>query len=56
VDFDGFVRLVDAVGGVELDVPFHMKYDDPYQNLSIGIRPGRQTLNGKDALNFARYR
>jgi LCP family protein required for cell wall assembly len=56
VDFDAFVRLVDAVNGVEVNVPFHMRYDDPYQNLSINIPAGIQTLNGRQALHFVRFR
>ncbi|MCL2400155.1 MAG: LCP family protein [Defluviitaleaceae bacterium] len=50
------VSIVDAVGGVEIYVPFHMRYDDPYQDLHIDIPAGIQTLNGENALNFARYR
>lgn len=56
VDYEAFVRLVDAVGGVEVYVPFHMRYDDPWQNLHIDIPAGMQLLDGEDALRFARYR
>jgi LCP family protein required for cell wall assembly len=56
VDFEAFVRMVDAVNGIEIDVPFDMKYDDPYQGLTINISKGIQTLYGDDALRFARYR
>jgi len=56
VNFEAFTRLVDAVGGIEIDVPFGMYYDDPYQNLHINIPKGLQYLNGEDALRFARYR
>lgn len=56
IDLEAFERIVDAVGGVELYVPFDMKYDDPYQDLHIDIKKGDQRLNGAEALKFARYR
>lgn len=56
VDYEAFVRMVDAIGGVEIYVPFHMRYDDPCQALHIDITEGLQTLDGKNALHFARYR
>lgn len=49
-------EIVDAVGGVEVDVPIRMKYDDPTQNLHIDLKPGVQVLNGKQAEQFVRYR
>ena len=39
IDLDGFVELVDAVGGVEFDVPVEMYYNDPTQDLSIFFQP-----------------
>ena len=56
VNYDAFHQIIDAVGGIEIEVPFHMKYDDPFQNLHIDIPPGIQQLDGKTALHFARYR
>ena len=56
VDYEAFIRMVDAVGGVEIYVPFHMYYNDPYQNLHIDLQPDFQILNGEDALRFSRYR
>ncbi|MCL2357199.1 MAG: LCP family protein [Defluviitaleaceae bacterium] len=56
VEEDAFVRLIDAVGGVYVDVPFHMRYNDPTQNLRINIPAGHQRLDGENALHFARYR
>lgn len=56
VNFKGFRELVDAVGGVEFDVPIRMYYTDPVQNLSIDLMPGEQTLNGKKAEMFMRFR
>lgn len=56
VNLEAFVEIVDAVSGVEVDVPMDMKYDDPAQNLHIDLHKGAQVLNGKNALEFARYR
>ncbi len=56
MDLDQFVNIVDALGGVEMDVPQDMYYTDPYQNLTINIKAGKQTLNGKQAEQVVRYR
>jgi LCP family protein required for cell wall assembly len=56
IDYDVFYGVIDAIGGIEIDVPFHMKYDDPWQNLHIDIEPGLQQMDGKTALHFVRYR
>lgn len=56
VNFDGFMEIIDAVDGVEFNVPFHMKYDDPVQGLHIDLQPGLQTLDGKKAHDFVRFR
>ena len=47
---------VDAIGGVEFDVPERMYYSDPYQDLYIDIAPGLQVLDGKNALKLCRFR
>lgn len=49
-------KMVDTLGGIELDVPRDMDYDDPSQNLSIHIKAGEQTLDGASAVQFLRYR
>lgn len=58
LDYEGVKKIVDILGGVEVNVPFHMKYRDPTANppLNIDIKEGIQTLNGKDSLDFIRYR
>ena len=56
VDFQGFVDLVNAIGGVEFDVPVRMLYTDPTQDLYIDLVPGLQTLNGEQALQLIRFR
>lgn len=56
MDLNGFVNIVDAMGGVEVDVPFDMKYNDPIQGLKINLKKGLQTLNGDEAEQFIRFR
>lgn len=56
IDFAGFYKIVDAVGGVDVDVEKRMYYEDPYDELVIDIRPGLQHMNGKTAIQYVRYR
>ena len=56
IDLNGFQELVDAVGGVDFNVPVEMYYNDPTQDLSIFFQPGMQHLNGEDAMKVCRFR
>lgn len=56
IDYEGFRRAIDALGGVTLDVEKDMDYDDPYQNLHIHLKKGVQHLDGKRALEYVRFR
>jgi len=56
IDLNGFVKIIDAIGGVEVDVPFRMYYNDNEQNLHINLYPGMQTLNGNQSEQFVRFR
>lgn len=56
VDFAGFYKIVDAVGGVDIDVEKRMYYEDPYDNLVINIKPGLQHMDGRTAIKYVRYR
>ncbi|MEW6080203.1 MAG: LCP family protein [Bacillota bacterium] len=56
MDFQGFVEIVDALGGVEMVIERDMVYSDPEQDLYINIKAGQQVLDGKEALQFVRYR
>ena len=49
-------QMVDAIGGVYFDIPWHMGYDDPYQNLHIHFEKGNQYLDGEAAMNLVRWR
>ena len=48
--------IVDAVGGVTVDVPMDMSYTDLSQGLCIDLKKGKQTLNGQEAEQFVRFR
>lgn len=52
MDFNGFKDVIDTLGGVTIDVP-HKMYK-PSED--IDLKPGKQKLNGRDALAFVRYR
>lgn len=56
VNLKGFVALVDAIGGVDFNVPINMNYDDPYQDLSIHFKAGMQHLDGQEAMEVVRFR
>lgn len=49
-------ELVDAIGGVDIDVPQDMTYSDPAQGLEIHLSAGPQRLSGAQAEQFVRYR
>ncbi len=54
--FDAFSDVIDAMGGVTIDVPIRMDYTDPVQDLVIDLQPGKQRLNGEEAQMFMRFR
>lgn len=49
-------RVVDAFGGIIVDVPYAMEYDDHWGGLHIDLKPGRQRLNGEEVVGFLRFR
>ncbi|CDN13486.1 Cell envelope-associated transcriptional attenuator LytR-CpsA-Psr, subfamily M (as in PMID19099556) [Richelia intracellularis] len=56
ISTNGLQELVDQLGGVEVFVPKSMAYQDSTGDLSVNLANGWQTLNGEQALNFARFR
>lgn len=56
VDIQAAAQIVDAIGGVEFDVPVDMHYEDPEQDLFIDIDAGLQKLNGENAVKVFRFR
>ncbi|MDY6902456.1 MAG: LCP family protein, partial [Cyanobacteriota bacterium] len=64
IDIHGFVRinvlgvgkLIDALGGVTVNVPKDLKYQDDSQHLYINLKAGEQHLDGDQALQLLRFR
>ncbi|APH16919.1 cell envelope-related function transcriptional attenuator common domain protein [Clostridium sporogenes] len=57
IDYEGFRKVIDAIGGVEMDITRNMNYDDPSQNLHIHFQNGTKVhLDGKKAEEFFRWR
>jgi LCP family protein required for cell wall assembly len=48
--------LVDALGGITLNVPKDMKYTDESQHLYIDLKAGKQLLNGEQIVQYLLYR
>ncbi len=56
VDTEGFKSIIDIIGGVDMEVPFDMDYDDADQNLHIHLTKGKQHLDADKAEQFIRFR
>jgi LCP family protein required for cell wall assembly len=56
INIDIFQRLIDAVGGVQVNVPYRMRHTDHAAGLFIDLQPGPQWLDGERASYFVRYR
>ena len=56
INVQGVEKLIDALGGVTVNVPQDMKYQDESQHLYINLKAGEQALNGNQALQFLRFR
>lgn len=57
-NYRGAADVVDVLGGIEVNVPFDMKYDDSWAEpeLHIDIKAGQQVLDGKNAVDYLRWR
>lgn len=58
VDFQGFIKLVDAVGGIDFYVEKDMKWSDSADDhkYDIDLKKGQQHLDGEKALQYVRFR
>jgi len=59
IDTSSFVKIIDAIGGIDIDVEKRMKYEDPWDDnggLVIDLYPGLQHMDGKKAVTYVRYR
>ncbi|MEW6770604.1 MAG: LCP family protein [Bacillota bacterium] len=57
-NYEGFIKLVDTLGGVTIEVDKNMYHYDPEKGgrFSINLRKGKQRLDGEKALMYVRYR
>lgn len=56
INLEGFRNVIDIIGGVQINVPYDMEYDDPEQDLYIDLKAGEQVLDGAKAEMFVRFR
>jgi polyisoprenyl-teichoic acid--peptidoglycan teichoic acid transferase len=56
INFEGFQKLVDAIGGIDLNVEKKLDYDDNWGRLHIHLKPGYQHLTGYEAMGYVRMR
>ncbi|QGG50035.1 LCP family protein [Lysinibacillus pakistanensis] len=56
MNFNAFIDVVDALGGIEAEVPYKLHEKDEFDRNSINLQPGLQHLNGSQALALARTR
>ncbi|MET3576799.1 LCP family protein [Bhargavaea ullalensis] len=56
MNFHAFIDVVDALGGIEAEVPYERLEKDEFDNYTIQLEPGFQKLDGQHALALARTR
>lgn len=56
INYEAFQQMVDLVGGVEVFVPKKMDWEDRAGKLFIHLKPGKQVLDGYNAMCFVRFR
>lgn len=56
IDWKAFIKVVDILGGVDINVAHDMNYEDPYEGLSIHLKKGQQHLDGEKAGEYVRFR
>ncbi|MBU3145557.1 LCP family protein [Clostridium sp. CF012] len=57
INYEGFRKVIDAIGGLDMEITRTMNYDDPSQDLSIHFKKGTTVhLDGKKAEEFFRWR
>ena len=59
IDTHAFQKIIDALGGIDIDVEKRMYYEDPWDDdggLVIDLKPGMQHMDGKTAVTYVRYR
>lgn len=55
-NWQGFIDIVNLIGGVDIYVDHDMYYEDPYADLVIDIKHGYQHMDGETAGKYVRFR
>ena len=55
-DYEAVKAVVDAIGGIKVEVPYNMDYDDPVDNLHIHFKKGQIVKNGDEIIKLLRWR
>lgn len=56
INMNGFIDMVDAIGGLDINVKKEMQFYDRITNKYVRISPGIQHMNGNETINYARFR
>lgn len=59
INVNSFKKIIDAIGGVDINVEKRMYYEDPWDDnggLYIDLYPGQQHMDGDTAITYVRYR
>ena len=59
INVNAFTKIIDAIGGVDINVEKRMYYEDPWDDnggLVIDLYPGQQHMDGNTAITYVRYR
>ena len=59
INTKSFQKIIDAIGGIDIDVPKRMHYEDPWDDdggLVIDFQAGKQHMDGAKAITYVRYR
>ncbi|MDD2998996.1 MAG: LCP family protein, partial [Candidatus Riflebacteria bacterium] len=56
VSFQGFVNIIDIMGGIDINIEKPMHYDDNWGKVHIHFNAGMNHLDGRNALNYVRFR
>jgi len=56
IDVSGLAEIIDRLGGITVDVEKRMYYVDYAGDFFVDLKPGIQTLNGREAVGYVRFR
>ncbi len=56
ISIEAVEMLIDSINGLNFEIPYDMRYDDPHQNLHIQLNEGNQVLTGEQVGHLLRFR